>query len=85
MYVEFPDYQVKTGLPNSSGMSRMPLGHGMVIAVDENTGQTRGSEYGRYDPEEKGIARRVTVPNFKAKEPGNPTNEELNTYAEALN
>lgn len=36
----------------------------MVIAVDPTTGMTRGSEYGRYDPANKGVAKRVNVPNF---------------------
>lgn len=35
----------------------------MVIAVDPNTNETRGSEYGRYS-DDYGNARRVTVPNF---------------------
>ena len=56
----------------------------MVISVDENTGKTRGSEYGRYDSANKGIARRVSVPNFKMQDPGNPTQEELDSYAAAL-
>lgn len=46
----------------------------MVIAVDENTGRTRGSEYGRYDKENKGWARRVRVPDLR-------TNEDLDAYA----
>ncbi len=65
-------------------MSRLPLGHGTVIAVDEETGQTRGSEYGRYDSENKGIARRVSVPNLKVANPGSPTREELDAYAKQL-
>ena len=56
----------------------------MVISVNEDTGETRGSEYGRYDPANKGIARRVVVPDFKMKNPGNPTQEELDAYAAAL-
>lgn len=84
IYVDFPDYSVKTDLPSSSGMERMPLGHGIVIAVDEKTGNTRGSEYGRYDKENKGIARRVSVPNLKVANPGSPTNAELDEYAKKL-
>ena len=78
LYVEFPNYQVSTPIGG------LPLGHGMVIAVDENTGQTRGSEYGRYDSENKGEARRVIVPNLQMQNPGNPTEEELNAYAARL-
>lgn len=77
IYVEFPSYQIKTG------SSKLPLGHGMVIAVNEDTGQTRGSEYGRYQSN-KGQAHRVAVPDFKMKNPGKPTKEELNTYAKNL-
>ena len=55
----------------------------MVIAVDENTGKTRGSEYGRYKTN-RGEAHRVVVPDFKMKNPGNPTKEELNTFAKKL-
>lgn len=78
IYVEYPNYQVSTPVGN------MRLGHGMVIAVDENTGKTRGSEYGRYDKENKGLARRVTVPDLQMADPGNPTKEELNAYANKL-
>lgn len=78
IYVNFPDYQVNT----ETQAGKQPLGHGMVIAVDENTGNTRGSEYGRYNP--GGSARRVTVPNFHAADPGNPTQEELDAYAKQL-
>ena len=78
LYVEFPNYQISTPI------GKLPLGHGMVIAVDENTGQTRGSEYGRYDSENKGQARRVIVPNLQMQNPGNPTEEELNAYAAQL-
>ena len=77
IYVEFPNYEVNTS------SSKLPLGHSIVIAVNENTGQTRGSEYGRYQSN-KGQARRVMVPDFKMKNPGKPTKEELNTYAEKL-
>lgn len=94
LYVDFPDYGVDTGIPagplkkvvktTKKGNIESELGHGMVIAVDENTGQTRGSEYGRYDSENKGIARRVRVPSFQMADPGNPTQEELDAYARAL-
>lgn len=69
---------------SSKGHIKAGLGHGMVIAVNEDTGQTRGSEYGRYDSANKGTARRVSVPNFVMADPGNPTQEELDRYAEQL-
>lgn len=64
VYVEFPNYSVSTGIGHYS------LGHAMVIAVDRKTGNTRGSEYGRYDKDNKGMAKRVIVPNFTASTPG---------------
>lgn len=73
IYVEFPNYEVQT----NTFLKKQPLGHGMVIAVDENTGRTRGSEYGRYDKENKGWARRVRVPDLR-------TNEDLDAYAQRL-
>lgn len=51
--------------------------------MNNQTGKTRGSEYGRYDTN-KGNARRVLVPDLMAKNPADPTTEELNKYAEAL-
>lgn len=82
IYVNFPDYQVNT----ETELGKQPLGHGMVIAVDEKTGKTRGSEYGRYsdDGDVKGKARRVVVPNLKMAIPGSPTQEELDLYAQQL-
>ena len=79
IYVAFKDYKVDTG--TSAG--KVPLGHGMVIAVD-NYGHTRGSEYGRYDKKSEGLARKVIVPNLKAVDPNNPTPKEMNNYAKAL-
>lgn len=82
IYVNFPDYMVDT----ETKLGKQPLGHGMVIAVDEKTGKTRGSEYGRYkgDGDIKGKARRVVVPNLKMTIPGSPTQAELDAYAQAL-
>lgn len=81
IYVEFPEYSVDTGIKKANGKNhRAPLGHAMVIAVNENNGYIRGSEYGRYDSKNKGIAHRVTVPNFK----GDPTDEYLKQYAQKL-
>ena len=84
IYVEMPDYNVGVSESGNKKVT-LPLGHGMVIAVDENTGSTRGSEYGRYDKANKGLAHRVTVPNFRPASPGNPTDEELNQYAKKVN
>lgn len=83
MYVWMPDYNVSTGIP-AKKLARAKLGHGMAIAVDRETGVTRGSEYGRYDKGNRGIARRVSVPDTHFAVPGNPTQEELDAYADAL-
>lgn len=79
IYVVFPDYEVNT----ESFLGKMPLGHGMAIAYDPKTGQTRGSEYGRYDKLNKGVARRVKVPDFTLK-PGMSLQENLDNYAREL-
>ena len=95
IYVNFPDYIVDTGIADSkvaqaiglsakNGKITAPLGHGAVIAVDEQTGKTRGSEYGRYDAENKGEAHKVKIPDFKMATPGSPTQEELDNYAKKL-
>lgn len=57
-----------------------------MIAVDEKTGNTRASTYGRgvNNSKKHGGANRITVPNFNPKEAGNPTEEELNNYAKQL-
>ena len=60
--------------------------YGMVIAVDENTGHTRGSSYGRNvnNSGTHGGAKRVSVPDFHPAVKGKPTEEELNEYAKKL-
>lgn len=45
IYVEFPNYNVAI---DGKEKVKVPLGHALAIAVDEKTGITRGSEYGRY-------------------------------------
>lgn len=79
IYVSYPSQKISIG----NGKYDNVGGHGMVIAVDENTGQTRGSEYGRYK-NKYGNAHQVRVPNFHPADPGNPTEEELNAYAQQL-
>lgn len=78
IYVSLPNYQVDTEVAGNQ-----PFGHGFVIAVNEDTGSTRGSEYGRYGGR-KGSAHRVVVPDFKMKKPGDPTPEELQQYSKVL-
>lgn len=79
IYVYWPDYQVDT----ESSLGKAELGHGMVIAVDNKTGKTRGSEYGRYDKENRGMARRVNVPDIQF-DPNLPIQQQLNEYARKL-
>lgn len=82
MYVSFPNDAIKIGGVKSKNVG----GHGMVIAVDENTGYTRGSSYGRgiNNSGKHGGAERVSVPNFYPAVKGEPTEEELNEYAKKL-
>lgn len=82
IFVAYPDYSVS--LNGSSGVEtgrRANLGHAMAVAVD-SSGQTRGSEYGRYKSNE-GNAQRVTVPNIKMKGT-HPTDAELEAYGKQL-
>lgn len=79
IYVSYPSQKITISGNKHDNVG----GHGMVIAVDENTGHTRGSEYGRYR-DKFGNARRVSVPNFHPADPGNPTEEELEAYAKKL-
>ncbi|WP_212746730.1 hypothetical protein [Pseudoalteromonas ruthenica] len=50
----------------SSTQSLSDLGHAGILLVKGTTGLTKYYEYGRYDyPENKGIVRRVPVPDAK--------------------
>ena len=82
IYVSFPNDKIEIGKIKTPNVG----GHGIVIAVDENTGNTRASTYGRdiKNSGKHGAARRITVPNFYPKEVGNPTKEELDNYAKQL-
>lgn len=82
IYVSFPNDQINIGGIRTSAVG----GHGAVIAVDEETGHTRGSSYGRdvANSGRHGQAARIIVPDFHPNEPGNPTEEELNAYAKRL-
>lgn len=83
IYVSFPQDGI-----NIAGIKTKSVGgHGAVIAVDESTGNTRGSSYGRnvQGSGSHGQANRIYVPSFHPQEPGNPTKEELDKYAKKLN
>lgn len=82
IYVSFPKDAIQIGDTKTTAVG----GHGVVIAVDEETGNTRGSSYGR-DVENSGKhgqANRVRVPSLHVQNPGNPTEEELDEYAKKL-
>ena len=82
MYVSFPNDKIEIGGIKTSSIG----GHGIVIAVDEE-GNTRGSTYGRNvkNSGRFGAARRISVPSFHPTKPGNPTEKELDEYAQKLN
>src|SRR4051794_8056397 len=59
----FPSYQV---LVDNDSDTRLPLGHAGVLCIDGKHGITQYFEYGRYDREKKGIARKIpNIPNVK--------------------
>lgn len=82
MYVSFPEDRIDLGFD----ATRYVGGHGIAIAVDEETGRTRGSSYGRgvNGSGRHGGAARIIVPDFHPAVKGSPTEEELNAYAKKL-
>jgi RHS repeat-associated protein len=86
--IAFPNYKVETGASVSfknpfTGKRvvlkapKLELGHAGVLIIDNKTGVTSYYEYGRYDKEEKGIVRKVSVPNVVIGEDGKPTQESM--------
>ena len=73
IYIAFPDYKISTPLGKIGG-----LGHAGVLLINNKTGLTKYYEYGRYDVEEKGIVRTISVPDVKIGKDGKPTLESLN-------
>jgi hypothetical protein len=71
--IVFPDYKISTPLGKVGG-----LGHAGVLLIDNKTGVTKYYEYGRYDAENKGLTRKVTISNVVIGEDGKPTTESLN-------
>jgi RHS repeat-associated protein len=72
--IVFPDYKIEAGvLGKISG-----LGHAGVLIIDNKTGVTSYYEYGRYDSEQKGLARKVTCSDVVIGANGKPTLESLN-------
>lgn len=71
--IVYLDYKINVG-----GMHVPYLGHAGVLLIDNKTGVTRYYEYGRYDPANKGLVRRVSVSNVKIGKDGRPTIASLN-------
>jgi len=71
--IVFPDYKI-----SAYGRRWSHLGHAGILLIDNETGLTKYYEYGRYDPENKGWVRKITIPNVEIGENGKPTIESLN-------
>jgi RHS repeat-associated protein len=79
IYIHYDNYPINTGMGFDA-----PLGHAGVVSVCPDTGSTRYYEYGRYDPEKKGMVRRQRVPDLKIGSDGKPTQESLNNLYDFL-
>ncbi len=53
------------------------LGHAGVLFFDGGTGLSKYYEYGRYDPQNKGLVRRTSIPDVKIAPNGRPTADSL--------
>jgi len=79
IYIAFPDYKISTPLGKVGN-----LGHAGVLLINNKTGGTKYYEYGRYDAENKGIVRTISVPDVKIGKDGQPTIESLNRTMKAI-
>ena len=78
IYINFPDYKINVGI-------QIPyLGHSGVLLIENKTGFTKYYEYGRYDEENLGMVRNITVPNVVIGENGMPTEESLNASLKVI-
>ena len=75
IYITYPQYRAN-GIPFT--------GHAGVLLIDNKTGITKYYEYGRYDKDNIGIVRTVTVPNVDIGKDGKPTIESLNKVMQCL-
>ena len=73
----FVNYKVKTPV------GKYEFGHGGILLI-ENNGITSYYEYGRYDSENLGMVRKVTVPNITWNGKGLISEEELNKVLSIL-
>ncbi len=77
--ISFSDYRAQGPL----GIHYPFTGHAAVITIDSH-GKTRMYEYGRYDkPGEKGVVRRVSVPDVVMKD-GKPTDASMKNLMGAV-
>lgn len=73
--------QYKVGTPSG----HMPgLGHAGIVIIDNKTGVTRYYEYGRYDTPQRGLTRRIPVPNVKIGPNGIPTEASMKNLMKSL-
>lgn len=79
IYIAFPDYKISTPLGKIGN-----LGHAVLLLINNKTGGTKYYEYGRYDAENKGIVRTISVPDVKIGKDGQPTIESLNRTMKAI-
>lgn len=73
VFISYTDYKVSLPVLGKTG----GLGHGGVLIIDNKTGKTKYYEYGRYDKENKGLVRTLSVSNVKIGKDGKPTAESL--------
>jgi hypothetical protein len=77
--IAYPDFKPEI----RKGWRPLALGHGGVLIIDNKTGKTKYYEYGRYDPQEKGVTRTVPVPDVVMRN-GKPTAESLQRVYSSL-
>lgn len=63
--IVYPDYQVAMPEWARKYVGKLPFGHSGVLIINGKTGITKYYEYGRYDPNEFGVIRKVSIPNAK--------------------
>ncbi|WP_329959148.1 RHS repeat-associated core domain-containing protein [Methylomonas rapida] len=71
IYINYDYYPVTTPI------GKLPLGHGAVVSVDPNSGDTKYYEFGRYG-DDNGIVRGGKIPNISFGADGSPTEDSLN-------
>ncbi len=88
----FPDYLIMVETPAVTidlpgkvfdikipkAKNRVPyLGHAGILFVNGRTGVTKYYEYGRYDPDAKGLVRKQSVPDVRIASDGRPSASSL--------